>query len=97
MTNPLKSKMEINVGIDVGKWSLDIYIHEKDIHWQEENTLEGIKRILKRLAHYKVLRLVVESTGRHEFTIDEQASLKGISVVVAKPLAVRRFAVPSIS
>lgn len=92
MTNPIKSKSEINVGIDVGKWSLDIYIHEKDIHWQEENTLEGVKRILKRLSHYKVLRLVVESTGRHEFTIVEQASLKGIPVVVAKPLAVRRFA-----
>lgn len=37
-------------------------------------------------------RLVVESTGRHEFALVEAASAKGIPVVVAKPLSVRRFA-----
>lgn len=49
MTNNKMSKSIVNVGVDVGKASLDIYIYEKAIHWQEYSTPEGIKRILKRL------------------------------------------------
>lgn len=92
MTNLKKSKASINVGIDVGKSSLDVCIHEKQLHWQDENSTQGIKRILKRLSHYKVIRLVVEATGRHEFAVIEAAAAKGIPVVVAKPLSVRRYA-----
>lgn len=92
MTNQKKSKAGINVGVDVGKNLLDVCIHEKQLYWQDENSDQGIRRILKRLAHYRVARLVVESTGRHEFAIVEAASAKGIPVVVAKPLSVRRFA-----
>jgi len=50
------------MGVDVGKANLDIFIHEKGLHWQEENNDQGIKRILKRLAHYNVERLVMEAT-----------------------------------
>lgn len=64
MTNTKARKSAVNVGVDVGKASLDIVIHEKHRHWQEENTVEGIKRILKRLSHYRVERLVMEATGR---------------------------------
>ena len=52
MTNPIKRKSVVNVGVDVGKWLLDVCIYEKGIHWQDENTPEGITRILKRLSHY---------------------------------------------
>lgn len=54
MTNLKKSKSVVNVGIDVGKFELDVCIHEKQLHWQDTNTDEGIKRILKRLSHYQV-------------------------------------------
>ena len=64
MTNKTKRKTLINVGVDVGKACLDIVIHEKQLHWQEANTEQGIKRILKRLSHYRVERLVMEATGR---------------------------------
>jgi transposase len=92
MTIKTKRKTIINVGVDVGKTRLDIVIHEKQLHWQEENTDQGIKRILKRLSHYQVERLVMEATGRYEFDLAEAAYNKGLPVCVAKPLSVRRYA-----
>ncbi len=92
MTNLNKSKTVVNVGIDVGKQSLDVCIHEKQLHWQDDNSADGIKRILKRLAHYQVERLVVEATGRYEWAIAEAAFEKGIPVCILKPLSVRRYA-----
>lgn len=69
MTNPKKRKTVVNVGVDVGKWFLDVCIYEKGIHWQEENSSEGIKKILKRLSFYKVERLVMEATGRYQLNL----------------------------
>ena len=92
MTNFNKSKSVVNVGVDVGKYVLDICIYEKGIHWQDENTTEGIKRILRRLAHYEVRRLVMESTGRYEFEFAQAAYKKNLPVCIVKPLRVRRFA-----
>ena len=92
MTNQSKSKSIINVGIDVGKQFLDTYIHEKQIHWQEDNTPEGIKRLLRRLSYYRVERLVMEATGRYEFNLAEAVYSKGLPVCIVKPLRIRRFA-----
>ncbi|MFV2057933.1 MAG: transposase [Thiohalomonadales bacterium] len=92
MTNIKKSKSIINVGVDVGKQYLYVCIHEKALHWQEENNAQGIRRLLKRLSYYQVERLVMEATGRHEFDLAEAAYNKGIPVCIVKPLSVRRYA-----
>lgn len=92
MTNLKKSKSEINVGVDVGKFSLDVYIYEKGIHFADENTVDGIKRILKRLSHYTVKRLVVEATGRYEFQLAQAAFEKQMTVCIVKPSSVRQYA-----
>jgi len=92
MTNLKKSKTTINVGVNVGKAFLDVAIHEKQLHWQEENNEQGIKRLLKRLSHYEVERLVMEVTGRYEFNLTQAAYSKHIPVCIVKPLLVRRFA-----
>ena len=92
MTNQKKSKTHINVGVDGGKQFLDICIYEKDLHWQEENSAEGIKRLFKRLTHYQVERLVMEATGRYEFNLAQAAYEKKIPVCIVKPLAIRRYA-----
>jgi len=92
MANLTKSKSSVNVGVDVGKSFLDVYIHEKQIYFQEENNHKGIQNILKRLAHYRVERLVVEATGRYEFSLAEAAYLKEIPVCIMKPLSIRRYA-----
>lgn len=92
MTNLKQSKQSVNVGVDVGKRALDVHIHERDISWQEENSAEGIRRILNRLSRYNIDRLVMEATGRYEFSLAEAAYLKEIPVCIVKPLSVRRFA-----
>jgi transposase len=92
MTNQKKSKTVVNVGVDIGKQFLDICIHEKSLHWQEENTLAGIQRLLKRLAHYHVERMVMEATGRYEFNLAQAAYSKRLPVCIVKPLSVRRYA-----
>ena len=92
MANLTKSKSAVNVGVDIGKSFLDVCIHEKHIHFQEENTPQGIQHILKRLAHYHVERLVMEATGRYEFALAEAAYIKGLPVCIIKPLSIRRYA-----
>jgi transposase len=92
MTNPKKRKSMVNVGVDVGKWKLDVCIYEKDIHWQDDNTQEGIKRILKRLSFYHVERLVMEATGRYQLELASAAYKKSIPVCIIKPLSIRRYA-----
>ena len=92
MTISRKSRSVVNVGVDVGKETLDICIHEKEMHWQEPNTPEGVRRLLKRLAHYQVERLVMEATGRYQFLLAEQAYVKEIPVCIMKPLSIRRYA-----
>ncbi|MFI0460180.1 MAG: transposase, partial [Candidatus Thiodiazotropha endolucinida] len=92
MTNLKKRKSTVNVGVDVGKWMLDVHIYEKDIHWQDENTPEGISRILKRLAHYRVKRLVMEATGRYQLALAAAAYQKSLPVCIVKPMSIRRYA-----
>jgi len=92
MTNTKMSKTIINVGIDVGKFKLDVFIHEKAIYFQVNNNPEGIKQVLRRLSYYRVERLVMEATGRYEFNMAEAAYKKKIPVCIAKPLNVRRYA-----
>ncbi len=69
MANLSKSKTIVNVGVDVGKYFLDVYIHEKNIYFQVNNDTDGIKFILKRLSYYQISRVVMESTGRYEFDL----------------------------
>ena len=92
MTNTNTRRSVVNVGVDVGKDCLDIVIHEKHLHWQEENSAEGIRNILKRLSYYRVERLVMEATGRYEFELAQAAYDRGLPVCIVKPLSVRRYA-----
>lgn len=82
----------VNVGIDVGKSQLDAFIHERDLHLTFPNTPEGIKKLLARLARYRLQRIVVEATGRREYELVAYASDKEMPIIVVNPLYVRRFA-----
>ena len=75
MTNTKARKTVVNVGVDVGKTSLDICIYEKGLYWREANTEQGIKQQLKRLSHYRVERLT-EFGVRSE--IEPSQTLSGI-------------------
>jgi len=92
MANLTKSKTVVNVGVDVGKQYLDVCIHEKGTYWREDNTVSGIKQILKRLSYYKVERLVMEATGRYEFELAQLAYACKIPVCIIKPIRIRNYA-----
>ena len=92
MANLNKSKNPINVGVDVGKSFLDVYIHEKELHFQVSNDDPGIRQLLKRLSYYQVVRIVMEATGRYEFALAEACYCKDLPVCIIKPLSIRRYA-----
>ena len=92
MTNLKTSKTIINVGVDVGKYTLDVYFFEKHLHFQVENNANGIQKLLKRLAYYQVERIVMEATGRYKFDLAQACYDKALPVVIAKPTNVRQYA-----
>lgn len=92
MTTKAKSANAVNIGIDVGKSQLDFFIYERDIHFTVENTTDGIRKALGRLGRYQVSRIVLEATGRYERPFVEAALQKGMPVIIANPIHVRRYA-----
>ena len=83
---------ERNVGIDIGKHTLDVYIYETECHWQADNTSTGIKQLLTRLNRYKLTRIIVEATGGYERQLVEACAEKEMPVVIVQPIQVRQFA-----
>lgn len=81
-----------NVGIDVGKAALDIYILEPDLHWQIDNSETAIKALVTRLNRYKLSRIIVEASGGYERTLVEQLAARSLPVVVVQPMQARQFA-----
>jgi len=74
-----------NIGIDVGKLTLDIYIYELDLHWQCKNNTADIKALVVKLARYKLARVVVEATGGYERELVYAIADKELPVVVVQP------------
>lgn len=81
-----------NIGIDVGKTHLDIYILELDRHWQIYNAATDISTLIKVLARFKLTRIVVEATGGYERQVVEALAEAEMPVVVVQPMNVRQFA-----
>lgn len=80
------------MGVDVGKSQLDLFLHEIKIYFSVENNPKGIHRALARLRPYRIERIVLEATGRYEHDFVEAALDKGLPVIIANPLQVRRYA-----
>ena len=56
----------INVGVDTGKFQLDIYIRPLDIYFTVTNDQKGIKEAVKIIKKHAPERIVIEATGRLE-------------------------------
>ena len=91
MTNKTEN-MGVNVGIDVGKFQLDIVIWERDRHFTVENNESGVREALKKLARFKISRIAIEATGRHEMLFASMAFEKSLPVAIVRPTLVRQFA-----
>lgn len=81
-----------NVGIDVGKASLDICIFELNLHWQIANTPPEIRSLLIALRRYKLTRIVVEATGGYERALVEACAARELPIIVVQPAQIRQFA-----
>lgn len=92
MTTNAKPKNTVNVGVDVGKSQLDIYIYERQLGFTVENNPTGIKQALGRLGRYRIERIVLEATGRYERAFVEGALHKSLPLIIANPIHIRRFA-----
>ena len=82
----------VNVGVDVSKDTLDVYLLERDLLLSVPNDERSIAALIKRLARYHLERIVIEATGRLEHALVSAAIARDLPVVVVAPLRVRRFA-----
>lgn len=92
---PANREARINVGIDVGKDQLDVHLHERGLHFTADNNAAGIRRVLGRIARYRVARVIVEATGRREYDLVLAAAERDLPMIICQPLLVRRYAAAS--
>lgn len=86
------TNQNINVGVDTGKFQLDIYIRPLDIFFTVSNDDEGIKEAISILKKHNPKRIVVEATGRLEMPFITACSKAGFPFVIANPIHIKRFA-----
>jgi transposase len=82
----------VNVGVDIGKSQLDLYLLERDRALSIPNDARAIASLIRRLGRYRIDRIVIEATGRLEQPFVRAALAAGLPVVVVSPLKIRRFA-----
>lgn len=82
----------VNVGVDVGKSQLDLYLLERDRALTVPNEEQAIHTFIRSLKRYRIERIVVEATGRLEQPFVRAALAAGLPVIVVSPLKIRRFA-----
>jgi len=88
-------KKPIHVGIDTSKHTLDVYIHPLGEHFTIANSIDEIRKALKRIKRYKPERVVIEATGRMEILFVTEAHKKKLPIVVANPTHIHKFAAAS--
>jgi transposase len=86
------NRSERNLGIDIGKTTLDVHLFELDLYAQYPNTPEGFKQLLKSFSRYKLTRIVVEATGGYERGLVEACAEKELPIIIVQPMQVRQFA-----
>ena len=90
----MKSELNqsINVGVDTGKFQLDIYIRPLDIYFTVTNDDKGIKEAVKIIKEHSPERIVIEATGRLEMSFIMACADEGLPFVIANPVHIKRFA-----
>jgi len=82
----------INVGVDTGKYQLDIYLRPLDIYFTVSNDEKGIKEAIDIIKKYNVERIVIEATGRLEMSFIMACAKVKLPFVIANPVYIKRFA-----
>lgn len=87
-----KTNQNINVGVDTGKFQLDIYIRPLDIYFTVSNDEKGIKEAVKTIKKHKPERIIIEATGRLEMPFILACAKANLPFVIANPIHIKRFA-----
>jgi len=92
MMNNKNDQDEINVGVDTGKYQLDIYVRPLDVFFSVSNDDKGIKEAVLKIKKHSPHRIIIEATGRLEHAFIVACVKANLPFVVANPLHVKRFA-----
>ena len=87
-----KIHQNINIGVDTGKFQLDIYIRPLNIYFTVSNDDKGIKEAVKEIKKHKPEHIIVEPTGRLEMPFIMACAKADLPFVIANPVHVKRFA-----
>ncbi|MBW8186723.1 IS110 family transposase [Shewanella nanhaiensis] len=87
-----KTNQNINVGVDTGKFQLDIYIRPLGIFFTVPNDEKGIKEAINTIKKHQPERIVIEATGRLEMPFIIACANASLSFVIANPIYIKRFA-----
>lgn len=87
-----KTNQSINVGVDTGKFQLDIYIRPLDIYFTVENNEKVIKEAVMSIKKHKPERIVIEATGRLEMPFILACAKANLPFTIANPVHIKRFA-----
>ena len=88
----IETNQKINIGVDTGKFQLDIYIRPLDIYFTVSNDEKGIKEAVKTIKKYTPERIVIEATGRLEMPFIMACAEANLPFVIANPVHIKRFA-----
>ena len=83
---------KIFIGIDVSKLTLDFYIKScsGNQHYQIENNVKAIKKLLSSFENNEHTIVAMENTGRYNFALYEVLGAMNLSVYVINPLHLKR-------
>jgi transposase len=82
---------QIDVGVDISKQHLDVYLYQtgKEVHIP--NSTEGLARLVKILAQYQVGQIVCEATGGYESLMCKTLRALNYKVWRVQPRRIKAF------
>jgi transposase len=86
------SQSEINVGVDTGKYQLDLYLRPLDLYFTVSNDQKGIKEAIDRIKKHSPTRIVIEATGWLYYDFIAACGKAKLPFCVVNSLRMRRFA-----
>ena len=87
-----KTNQNTNVGVDTGKFQLDIYIRPLAVYFSVSNDEKGFKEAISKIKQHKPERIIVEATGRLEMPFIMACAKANLPCVIANPIHIKRFA-----
>ncbi len=88
----MKTNQSVTVGVDIGKFQLDVFIRPLGIYFSVTNDESGIQEAIKLIECHSPERVVVEATGRLEVPLIMACSKAKLPYVIANPMHIKRFA-----